>query len=126
MHFRLVCPASLPLKWDTIPENAGYEQVAGTLVELCSRGHTNQVTDTSNMSDAERKSMYIDRAIPAAGTKYRIARVFGSNKHPGEHFGGNVPALFVSPQRGEKPTDVYPNETKTEVRTMLSFLESLL
>jgi hypothetical protein len=91
------------------PENAGFD-LSAVEAELRSAGHTVELVDASSMSDADRYSIYLDEAIPAAGNRYRVGRPFGTNRHKGEDLGSYVPALFVSSAPGERPMDVYPHE----------------
>jgi hypothetical protein len=86
MHYVLVCRPNTGDVYAT-PENEGYDYPQ--IVELF-RGRpedTHEVLDTTELSDGQRHTLYIDRAIPAAGNRYRVGRIFGSNKHPGLDFG---------------------------------------
>jgi len=96
MHFKLVCPSS-PEAVISRPENAGCdrEAVARSLEVRSADIDTYEVVDTSDMPDSDRWSIYSSQAIPAAGNRYRIRRVFASNRHPGEDFGRGTPALLV-------------------------------
>jgi hypothetical protein len=128
VHFKLVCRPSADDVYD-IPENAGYDHkgVVDALEARITRGDSFEVSDTVNMTDDERDSIYIEEAIAAAGNRYRTARVFGSNKHPGEDFGWRVPALLVYANQGDRsPADVYPHEFKDgRMETIAGFLASL-
>jgi hypothetical protein len=126
MHFSLICrPNGEPY---SSPENAGYDYqcVVEALEGRLAVGDSYEVTDTSGWSDNERDRLYIDGAVAAAGNRYRVGRVFGSNRHPGEDFGGSVPALLIYAGRGDTyPTDVYPHEFKDgRMETIAAFLES--
>ena len=90
VHFALVCRPQADDVFQT-PENEGYDfaRIAGVL-EGCS-GDTSEVIDTTSLSDEERHSLYIDRAVAAAGNRYRVGRVFGSNRHPGRISAGASP-----------------------------------
>src|SRR4051812_30682373 len=112
MHLSLICrPNAEPYG---TPENAGYDyqRVVDALERRLAGGDSYEVTDTSGWSDDERDRLYIDgavAAVAAAGNRYRVGRVFGSNRHPGDDFGASVPALLIYADRGDTyPTDVYP------------------
>jgi hypothetical protein len=107
MHYRLIFSSSIaPMDR---PENAGLE-LSAVEEQLRTAGQTVELVDTCSMSDANRYSIYLNEAIPAAGNRYRVGRAFGSNRHKGEDLGSYVPALFVSSAPGERPMDVYPHE----------------
>ena len=107
MHYRLIF-SSLVAPMDR-PENAGFD-LSAVEEQLRTAGHTVELVDTCSLSDADRYSIYLNEAIPAAGNRYRVGRSFGSNKHKGEDLGSYVPALLVSSASGERPMDVYPHE----------------
>lgn len=112
MHYVLVARPDDADVYST-PENAGYvfDEVANLLRN--SADDSFEVLDTTHQSDDERYSLYIDGAVAAAGTRYRVARVFGSNRHPGEDFGWRVPGLLVYAEKGDAyPVDVYPHENR--------------
>ena len=79
------------------------------------------------MDESERLAMYTRHAVIAAGSKYQVARVFGSDRHPGASFGRGVPALLVSWNADDAdPVDVYPHETSAAlVTTIVDFLDEL-
>ncbi len=113
MHFKLVCPSNASVVLER-PENAAYDRnrVIEKLDGHHAHGDSYEVTDTTAMSDADRSGIYLSEAIAAAGNRYRIARVFGSNEHPGEDFGRGTPALLAYKQMGDRPVDVFPHEFK--------------
>jgi hypothetical protein len=127
MHLKLVFSSQrTPL--DT-PENAGFENVRAMLGTALAQGHTVEIIDTVGLSDGERERFYIYEAMPAAGNRYRIRRVFGSNSKSGaEGFGREYPGLLVSETQGRAPHDVYPHEDgqTRQITTIMSFLDSLL
>jgi hypothetical protein len=127
MHIALVCRPEAQDVYSS-PENEGYSfsEVLAALRSRTERGDSYEVIDTTNFSDSERGSAYIDRAVAAAGSRYRVGRVFGSNRHPGEDFGWRVPALLIYAERRDRyPTDVYPHEFKDgRVETIAAFLTS--
>jgi hypothetical protein len=113
MYFKLVCGVSVPVS--PRPENEGYDysRVVAALEQHSTQGDTYKVVNTARMTPDERYTIY-NEATPAAMRKrYRIGRVFGSNEHPGEDFGGGVPALLVYLNKTDpNPTDVFPHEHK--------------
>jgi hypothetical protein len=109
------------------PENAGFD--AATVKERLAGEASGsfEILDTTQMSDAERYELYISQAIAAAGNRYRVARVFGSNRHPGEEYGRRVPALVIYADKNDQfPADVYPHELRDgRVETIADFVSSL-
>lgn len=107
MRYRLIFSSSIaPMDR---AENVGLN-LSAVVEQLRAAGETVELVDTCSMSDADRYSIYLHDAIPAAGNRYRVARSFGSNKHKGENLGSYVPALFVYSAPQERATDVYPHE----------------
>lgn len=110
-----------------VPENDGFDIVAVT--ERLGRDGSGsfEVIDTSPMNDEERYELYVSQAIAAAGSRYRVARVFGSNRHPGEEYGRRVPALVIYGDKGDQfPVDVYPHEYRDgRLETIADFVASL-
>lgn len=91
------------------PENVGLD-AALTRMKTVS-AHTFTVTDATRMSDRERFSIYLGEAVPAARTRYKVGRVFGSGKHNGEDFGRRVPALIAyNSDDDSRGADVFPHE----------------
>ena len=94
----------------TRPENTGYDfdRILETL-----GGKTYELIDTTGMSGADRWKIYSEQAVSAAGNRYRVARAFGSNRHPGQDFGDEVPALLLySTETDLYPVDVFPHEQR--------------
>ena len=61
------------------------------------------------LTQQEREEAYVSRAVrPSVSKRYRVRRVFGTNKYSGQDFGGAVPALVVL--EDGRPVDVYPHE----------------
>ena len=61
------------------------------------------------LTQEEREEAYVSRAVrPSVSKRYRVRRVFGTNKYSGQYFGGAVPALVVL--ENGRPVDVYPHE----------------
>ncbi|SRR6266545_2063577 len=128
MHFTLICRPDATDVYQS-PENEGYDYAGfvETLEGSVAHGHSYEVIDTTDWSDDERDRIYIDGAVAAAGNRYRVARVFGSNRNKGADFGWRVPALLIYADRGDTyPTDVYPREFKDgRVETIAAFFASV-
>ena len=64
------------------------------------------------LTQQEREEAYVSRAVrPSVSKRYRVRRVFGTNKYSGQDFGGAVPALVVL--ENGRPVDVYPHEEQS-------------
>ncbi len=91
------------------PANAGIS--SGDLPRL-----VRQVRETGvayrvveGLTEQEREEAYVSRAVrPSVSKRYRVRRIFGTNKYSGQYFGGAVPALVVL--ENGRPVDVYPHE----------------
>ncbi len=107
MHFKLIWSER-----DAVmerPENVGLDGALARLQAVSA--HTFTITDASRMSDRERFSAYLGEAVPAARTRYKVGRVFGSGKHNGEDFGRRVPALIAYNSGADsRGADVFPHE----------------
>jgi hypothetical protein len=128
MHFTLICRPDVTDVYQS-PENQGYHyaRFVETFERSVARGHSYEIIDTSDWSDQDRDRIYIDGGVAAAGNRYRVARVFGSNSNGGADFGWRVPALLVYNDRGDTyPADVYPHEFKDgRIETIAAFLASV-
>lgn len=120
MRFTLIAPASGAF-WKSqlsagvliTPQNEGFEQdaIIGRLQALREAGHSYEVIDGEQLSQEERGRIYIEKAIPAAGTDYNVRQTFGSQKHSparGDFFGTMVPVLLVAD--GDRAVDVVPHQ----------------
>lgn len=124
VHLKLICPSG-PAGIYSSPENEGFdrERALALLHAAEAQGDSYEVVFSDDLSDSERERLYIYEAIPAAGNRMRIRRVFGSNRAGGGPcFGKEVPALLVS--EGARGVAVYPNETQRQVQTIMHYLES--
>jgi hypothetical protein len=123
MHFKLISPADEKEIFD-VPENRGFSR-ALVVEQLASRASDSyEVIDGSRFSDAERARVYSAEAMAAAGNRYRIRRVFGSNRASmGPFLGKQIPALIC--YDGDRPVDVFPHEDRDGVlATIADYLAS--
>ena len=84
-----------------------------------------RVVDAGELSREEREAAYHNLAVrPSVRRRYRVRRVFGTNKYPGSFFGSGVPALVVI--EDGRPVDVYPHEEQDgTIVTIDDYLRSL-
>ena len=77
------------------------------------------------LTQQEREEAYVSRAVrPSVSKRYRVRRVFGTNKYSGQYFGGAVPALVVL--ENGRPVDVYPHEEQDgTIVTIRDYLERI-
>lgn len=88
------------------PENRELSRATRRIREA---GATYRVIDAGKMTREQAEQTYIERAVPPSVTRrYRVRRVFGTNKYAGGFFGKGVPALVVL--EDGRPADVYPHE----------------
>ena len=91
------------------PANAGLEGLKRVTHRLEEAAATYNVVDAGDLTHQDLQDAYRSRAVqPSVSKRYRVRRVFGTNKYPGQYFGGAVPALIVL--EGGRPVDVYPHE----------------
>ncbi len=88
------------------PENRDLARAARRIQEA---GAAYRVVDASQMTREQAGRTYIERAVPpSVSRRYRVRRVFGTNKYAGGSFGKGVAALVVL--EDGRPADVYPHE----------------
>ena len=107
------------------PANAGIEALPQLTHRLAEAAATYSVVDTGELTRQGREDAYLSRAVrPSVSKRYRVRRVFGTNKYPGQDFGGAVPALVVL--EDGRPVDVYPHEEQDgTIVTIRDYLDSL-
>ncbi len=109
-----------------IPANKEFRDVANILLLLKNRGISNEIIDTSSLSEEGIQKAYSDAVVPSVFKKFGIRRVFGSRRRSGNLFGRGVPALLVYDEGDQHPSDVYPrDEGQGKVRTIREFLYDL-
>lgn len=109
------------------PENEGLhqEELGNLLQRMQEAGVEYSVVDTSGASREDLEDMYSQLAVsPSVRKRYRVKRLFGTNKYPGSRFGRGVPALVVLDNG--RPTDVYPHEEEGgKIVTIRDYVDTL-
>ncbi len=94
---------------DAEPANAGLSAADLPRLERQVRETGVVYRVVEGLTQQEREEAYVSRAVrPSVSKRYRVRRVFGTNKYSGQYFGGAVPALVVL--ENGRPVDVYPHE----------------
>ncbi len=94
---------------DEEPANAGLSAADLPRLERQVRETGVAYRVVEGLTQQEREEAYVSRAVrPSVSKRYRVRRVFGTNKYSGQYFGGAVPALVVL--ENGRPVDVYPHE----------------
>jgi len=105
------------------PENEGVERA---MRQIRKAGSQYRIVDAGEMKREDAQSAYERLAVPpSVGRRYRVRRVFGTNKYTGGFFGKGVPALVVL--ANGRPQDVYPHEEEEDrtIVTINDYLDSL-
>ncbi len=104
------------------PENEGVERAVRQIREAAIEY---RVVDAGAMTREEAQSAYERLAVPpSVRRRYRVRRVFGTNKYTGGFFGKGVPALVVL--ENGRPQDVYPHEEQDgTIVTIKDYLDRL-
>ena len=107
------------------PANAGLDALPRLTRRLAEAAATYSVVDAGELTPQDREEAYLSRAVrPSVSNRYRVRRVFGTNKYPGQYFGAEVPALVVMDDG--RPVDVYPHEEQDgTIVTIRDYLDSL-
>ena len=110
---------------DNHPANAGLERLGRLTVRLQEAAAVYNVVDADELTEQDREEAYRSRAVrPSVSNRYRVRRVFGTNRYPGQYFGKAVPALVV--MEGGRPVDVYPHEEQDgTIVTIRDYLDGL-
>lgn len=107
------------------PANAGLDGLPRLQRRLGEAAATYKVVGAGELTQQDREEAYLSRAVrPSVSKRYRVRRVFGTNKYPGQYFGSAVPALVVLDDG--RPVDVYPHEEQDgTIVTIADYLDSL-
>ncbi len=109
------------------PENEGlYDTEPDRLLSRVKEaGLSYDVIDVSAMPRGEIEDAYSRLAVtPSVRKRYRVKRIFGTNKYPGCRFGKGVPALIVL--EDGRAQDVYPHEEEGgKIVTIKDYVDGL-
>lgn len=123
LHYKVGDPAAIH-KND--PRNKGVEAVIARPKDFRRDGQPIQIVDTGKMTEDQRMTAYIRALTPSVLQKYRVRKVFGTQRNAGVFFGRGVPALVVWPDDGDFPVDVYPHEKLGRTVTIYEYLTAPL
>lgn len=107
--------------------NSGFDPLKiWTLLERLQneQGVPFQIIDASRLTKDELNEAYMHAIVASVWNRFRIRKVFGTNKSSGCFFGKGVPALIV--WNADRPVDVYPHESGDYTITVRDYLESVL
>jgi hypothetical protein len=125
LKFELFYDPDFSTIFDTHPQNKGVRDVLEHIDEYAEKRVPIQRRNTAKMSATDLESAYIRAITPSVYRKYRVRRIFGSNRQAGLFFGRGVPALLVSDPSQKTPGDVYPHEEGGRIVTIHDFLMTL-
>jgi len=80
------------------------------------------VIDTSKITESERTLAYVEVILPSVFNKYKIRKIFGTNRQSGAWFGKEQPALYLQGELFE----TLPHEKEGKTKTIEEFLEDNL
>jgi hypothetical protein len=123
MRYRLFFDPNTAIIFD-VPHNKGVHEALAWAGELQKAGLPLEVVNTARMTIKGLEQAYIESVVPSVYRKYRIRRIFGTNRRSGSFFGRQVPALLVTDPTHETPGDVYPHEDSSgRIVTISDFLK---
>lgn len=82
---------------------------------------TFNIVDTADKTENEMIDLYSRAVMPSVWKKYRIRKIFGTNRQSGIFFGREQPALLLE---GDV-WGIYPHEQDKKLVTIENFLENL-
>jgi hypothetical protein len=126
MKYELFYDPDVATIFDTHPQNKGVRDVLEHIDDLRKEGVLVEKRNTAKMSATDLEHAYIRAIVPSVYRKYRVRRMFGSNRQAGLFFGRGVPALVVTDPTHKTPGDVYPHEQTGRIVTIQDFLTELL
>jgi hypothetical protein len=125
LNYELFYDPDVSTSLDVLPQNKGVRDVLEHVDDFRKEGVAIQKRNTAKMSATDLEHAYIRAIVPSVYRKYRVRRMFGSNRHAGLLFGRDVPALLVSDTTHKTPGDVYPHEQAGRIVTIHEFLTQL-
>lgn len=81
-----------------------------------------KIVDTAKMSDSQLFEAYSKAIMPSVFNKYKVRKVFGTNRHSSIFFGKQQPGLLVEGDIW----NVYPHEKDGKKIAIETFLTNLL
>lgn len=108
--------------FEDVPCNKGIDAVLARPQDFRPKGQPLEVMDIGRMNEEQRMTAYIRALTPSVYQKYRVRKVFGSQRHAGSAFGRGVPAPVVWDDVDGFALDVYPHEKLGRVVTIYEFL----
>ncbi len=125
LKYELFYEPDVSMIFDTHPQNKGVRDVLEHIDDFRKEGVPIEKRNTAKMSATDLEHAYIRAILPSVYRKYRVRRIFGSNRQAGLFFGRGVPALLVSDPTHKTPGDVYPHEQAGRIVTIHEFLTQL-
>lgn len=122
LKYELFYDPNLSVIFDTHPQNKGVRDVLEHIDNFRKEGVPIEKRNTAKMSATDLEHAYIRAILPSVYRKYRVRRIFGSNRQAGLFFGRGVPALLISDTTHKTPGDVYPHEKAGRIVTIHDFL----
>jgi hypothetical protein len=122
LKYELFYDPDLSIIFDTHPQNKGVRDVLEHIDEFRKDGRPIEKRNTAKMSATDLEQAYIRAIMPSVYRKYRVRRIFGSNRQAGLFFGRGVPALLISDPTHKTPGDVYPRDEAGRIVTIHDFL----
>ena len=126
LTYELFYDPDLSTVFVTHAQNDGVRDVLERLDDFRKKGLAIEGRNTAKMSATDLEHAYIRAILPSVYRKYRVRRIFGSNRQAGLFFGRGVPALLISDPTHKTPGDVYPHEEAGRIVTIHDFLTELL
>ncbi|SRR6266446_6324022 len=126
LKFELFYDPDLSIIFDTHPQNKGVRSVLEHIDDFRKKGAPIEKRNTAKMSATDLEHAYIRATVPSVYRKYRVRRIFGTNRQAGLFFGRHVPALLISDPTNKTPGDVYPHDEAGRIVTIHDCLTQLI
>jgi len=82
------------------------------------------INEISGITDDKRFELYQKAWAPSVLKKYKIRKVFGTQRNPGCQF-GEIPALLVYKDDSNHSSDVFPHDKHGKLETVEEFLNKI-